>query len=78
VTPANDLVARLRAVSTTEIVTMYELTREAAKRISALEKGLRELERATSDHMKYSDIYPDSVAEAVANARRLIGGAPKP
>lgn len=41
-----ELIARLRSVSTTEIMTMYELTRRAADALQALDKRVRELEGA--------------------------------
>lgn len=48
----NDLARRLRAVSTTEIETMYNLTREAASRIDVLEK--LHLQTSENAQMHYS------------------------
>lgn len=57
-----DLVARLNSVSSTEIATMYELTREAARRIAELEQRLKRI-NAINDNPARFDAEIDELSK---------------
>ena len=63
---ADDIVRRLRAVSSTEIETMYSLTREAAADIYCLAARLAAAER---DAARYRWLAENCADEADANMR---------
>jgi len=68
-----DLVQRLEAVSSSEIETMHNLTREAAARIKQLERVLRDVAQTDLGSAKTLDEFETALMRAgIKRAREVI------